>query len=68
VAFLLEKIWLVLVGLGGWVRMGCVWVQLVKLINIVTSVIGHPVIIGVHSNLDAAVAGLTAYLNYVVTK
>jgi len=46
VAFLLEKLSLVLLGLGGWVRIGCVWVHLVKLIHIVTGVLWKPVIKG----------------------
>ena len=34
VAFLLEKIKLGLLRVGGWVRIGCVWVHLVRLIHI----------------------------------
>ena len=46
VAFLLEKIRLGLLRMGGWVRIGCVWVHLVKLIHIVTGVLWKPVIKG----------------------
>jgi hypothetical protein len=46
VAFLLEKIRLGLLKVEGWVRIGCVWVHLVKLIHIVTGVPWKPVIIG----------------------
>ena len=46
VAFLLQKLCLVLFGLGGRVRIGCVWVHLVRLIHIVTGVLWKPVIKG----------------------
>jgi hypothetical protein len=45
-AFLLEKVSLVILGIILRVRLGCVWVQLAKLIHIVTSVIWEPVIKG----------------------
>jgi hypothetical protein len=43
VAFLLQKLSVMPFGLRGRVRIGCVWVHLVKLIHIVTGVIWHPV-------------------------
>jgi len=46
VAFLLQKFSLVLFRLEGWVRIGCVWVHLVRLIHIVTRVLWKPVIKG----------------------
>jgi len=42
----LEKIWLILLEAGSRVRIGCGWVHLIELINIVTSLIWQPVISG----------------------
>ena len=42
----MQKFSLVLFGLEDWVRIGCVWVHLVRLIHIVTGVLRKPVIRG----------------------
>ena len=42
----MQKFSLVLFGLEGWVRIGCGWVHLVRLIHIVTGVLWKPVIKG----------------------
>jgi len=46
VVFLLQEFSLVLFRLEGWVRIGCVWVHLVRLIHMVTGVLWKPVIRG----------------------
>jgi hypothetical protein len=68
VAFLLQKLGRVLVGGSRWLRLGCGWLHLVQVVDVLPGVLRNPVVIGVNGDLDAMVSSLSAHFRQVVTQ